>query len=222
MCGEASPSFGVASLPRVHTSSETHPTNEGISMQAKTLARYGAPIAIVAGALMIITRPVILFITPTEIGDFKEYLLGTTHAINSVVSILAFASRSPWWPCTAPRGAQLWRVRSSRLRCGGGRDDVHDRRLVVRGLCGATLGGGRTRRRRKFRRGQADHRGCDQLRAVRHRLDHVRGGQPSGSCHPAKHLDHHPRGRLLVRRADWVRLPQRWFSGSHSSGSAYG
>ena len=60
-------------------------------MQAKTLVRYGAPIAIVAGALMIITRPVILFITPTEIGDFKEFLLGTTHAVNSVVSILAFA-----------------------------------------------------------------------------------------------------------------------------------
>lgn len=60
-------------------------------MQAKTLVRYGAPIAIVAGALMIITRPVILFATPTEIGAFTEFVLGTTHAVNSVVSILAFA-----------------------------------------------------------------------------------------------------------------------------------
>ena len=60
-------------------------------MQATTLVRYGAPIAIVAGALMIITRPVIFFTTPAEIGDFKEYLLSTTHAVNSVVSILAFA-----------------------------------------------------------------------------------------------------------------------------------
>jgi hypothetical protein len=60
-------------------------------MQAKTLVGYGAPIAIVAGALMIITRPVILFTTPTEIGPFTEYALSTTHAVNSVVSILAFA-----------------------------------------------------------------------------------------------------------------------------------
>jgi hypothetical protein len=60
-------------------------------MQTKTLVRYGAPIAIVAGALMIITRPVILFTTPAEIGDFKEYVLSTTHAVNSFVSILAFA-----------------------------------------------------------------------------------------------------------------------------------
>jgi hypothetical protein len=60
-------------------------------MQAKTLVHYGGPIAIVAGALMIITRPVILFTIPTEIGAFTEYVLGTTHAVNSVVSILAFA-----------------------------------------------------------------------------------------------------------------------------------
>ena len=60
-------------------------------MHTTTLARYGAPIAIVAGALMIITRPVIQFTTPAEIGAFKEYVLSTTHAVNSVVSILAFA-----------------------------------------------------------------------------------------------------------------------------------
>jgi len=60
-------------------------------MQTTTLARYGAPIAIVAGALMIITRLVILFTTPAEIGPLKAYVLTTTHAVNSVVSILAFA-----------------------------------------------------------------------------------------------------------------------------------
>jgi hypothetical protein len=60
-------------------------------MQAKTLVRYGAPTAVVAGTLMIITRPVILFTTPVEIGDLQEYVLSTTHAVNSVVSILAFA-----------------------------------------------------------------------------------------------------------------------------------
>src|SRR5215212_3422296 len=60
-------------------------------MQTTTLARYGAPIAIVAGALMIITRLVILFTTPAEIGPLKAYILSPTHALNSVVSILAFA-----------------------------------------------------------------------------------------------------------------------------------
>jgi hypothetical protein len=60
-------------------------------MQTMPLARYGAPIAIVAGALMIITRLVLLFTTPAAIGPFKAYLLSTTHAVNSVASILGFA-----------------------------------------------------------------------------------------------------------------------------------
>src|SRR5918995_1140079 len=60
-------------------------------MQTTPLARYGAPIAIVAGALMIITRLVILFTAPAEIGPLKAYVLNSTHAVNSVVSILAFA-----------------------------------------------------------------------------------------------------------------------------------
>jgi hypothetical protein len=50
-------------------------------MQATTLARYGGPIAIVAGALMIITRLVILFTTPAEIGQLKAYVLTATHAV---------------------------------------------------------------------------------------------------------------------------------------------
>ena len=60
-------------------------------MQPTTLARYGAPVAIVAGALMIITRLVILFTAPAEMGPLKAWLLTTTHAVNGVVSILAFA-----------------------------------------------------------------------------------------------------------------------------------
>src|SRR5215207_360756 len=60
-------------------------------IQTRTLARYGAPIAIVAGALMIITRLVILFTAPTEIEPLKAYVLTPTHAVNGVVSILAFA-----------------------------------------------------------------------------------------------------------------------------------
>ena len=60
-------------------------------MEITTLARHAAPIAIVAGTLMIITRLVILFTTPAEIGPLKAYVLTTTHAVNGVVSILAFA-----------------------------------------------------------------------------------------------------------------------------------
>ena len=60
-------------------------------MHTTTLARYGAPIAIAAGSMMIITRLVILFTTPAEIGPLKAYVLTTTHAVNSVASILGFA-----------------------------------------------------------------------------------------------------------------------------------
>src|SRR4051794_1796126 len=120
-CGEASPRSG-----RVAGTSSASPTNEGILMQAKTLVRYGGPIAIVAGALMIITRPVILFTTPAEIGDFTRFVVGTTHAVNSVVSILAFALLViALVTLYDPGGEQRRRVRSSRLRSGGGRDDVH-------------------------------------------------------------------------------------------------
>jgi hypothetical protein len=59
-------------------------------MQPTTLGRYGAPIAIVAGALMIITR-LVLFTVPTEVEPLKAYLLTNTHAVNAVVSIFAFA-----------------------------------------------------------------------------------------------------------------------------------
>ena len=61
-------------------------------MQTTTLARYGAPIAIVAGALMIITRLVILFTTPAEIGPLKAYVL--TPPTRSTASCRSWASRS--------------------------------------------------------------------------------------------------------------------------------
>src|SRR3954469_13272488 len=88
-CGEASPRSGRVALASARRAQS--PTSGGVLMQAKTLVRYGAPIAIVAGALMIITRPVILFTTPAVIRELTEYVLSTTHAVNSVVSILAFA-----------------------------------------------------------------------------------------------------------------------------------
>lgn len=55
------------------------------------LFRIAAPIAILAGALVAVTRPVILLTTPTELDTFTAYVLSPTHAVNSVLSIVAFA-----------------------------------------------------------------------------------------------------------------------------------
>ena len=54
------------------------------------LSRIAAPIAIVAGALVIITRLVIMLTLPAG-DELEAYVLTATHAINSVVSIVAFA-----------------------------------------------------------------------------------------------------------------------------------
>ncbi|HXV71491.1 MAG TPA: hypothetical protein VEB69_08830 [Acidimicrobiia bacterium] len=59
-------------------------------MTDSPLSRFAAPIAIVGGALVAITRLVSLAI-PTELDALKEYVLTVTHAINSIGSILAFA-----------------------------------------------------------------------------------------------------------------------------------
>jgi hypothetical protein len=47
--------------------------------------------AIVAGALVIATRVVIMATTPTDIESLTVYVLAPTHAITSVASIVAFA-----------------------------------------------------------------------------------------------------------------------------------
>ena len=59
-------------------------------MSQSPLARIAPPIAIVAGALVIVTRLVQLTI-PAELGPLKAYVLTATYAINSVASIVAFA-----------------------------------------------------------------------------------------------------------------------------------
>lgn len=56
-----------------------------------SLARAAAPLAIVAGTLVVVTRVVVMLTTPTEIGPLKAFVLTATHAINSVLSIVAFA-----------------------------------------------------------------------------------------------------------------------------------
>ena len=61
-------------------------------MQTTTLARYGAPIAIVAGALMIITRLVILFTTPAEIGPSRR--TSSPPPTRSTASCRSWPSRS--------------------------------------------------------------------------------------------------------------------------------
>ena len=52
------------------------------------LSRIAAPIAIVAGALVIITRLVIILTVPAG-DELEAYVLTATHAINSVASIVA-------------------------------------------------------------------------------------------------------------------------------------
>ena len=60
-------------------------------MSATPLSRIAAPMAIIAGALVAVTRLVIMLTTPTELEPLKAYVLTATHAINSVASIVAFA-----------------------------------------------------------------------------------------------------------------------------------
>ena len=60
-------------------------------MSLSPLSRFAAPLAIVAGALVIVTRLVIMLTTPTEIEPLTAYVLTTTHAVNSILSIVAFA-----------------------------------------------------------------------------------------------------------------------------------
>jgi len=60
-------------------------------MSDSPLSRFAAPIAIVAGALVIVTRLVVALTVPTDSGLLEAYVLTATHAINSVASIVAFA-----------------------------------------------------------------------------------------------------------------------------------
>jgi hypothetical protein len=60
-------------------------------MTQSLLARSAAPLAIVAGALVVVTRVVIMLTTPADIDSLKVHVLSVTHAINGVASIVAFA-----------------------------------------------------------------------------------------------------------------------------------
>ena len=60
-------------------------------MTQSLLARSAGPVAIVAGVLVVVTRGVIMLTTPADIDSLKVYVLSTTHAINGVASIVAFA-----------------------------------------------------------------------------------------------------------------------------------
>jgi hypothetical protein len=60
-------------------------------MSESPLSRYAAPIAIVAGVLVLATRLLVMLTTPTELGQLKTYVLSATHAVNGVASLAAFA-----------------------------------------------------------------------------------------------------------------------------------
>ena len=60
-------------------------------MTQSLLARSAGPVAIIAGALVVVTRVVIMVTTPADIDALTVYVLSTTHAINGVASIVAFA-----------------------------------------------------------------------------------------------------------------------------------
>jgi hypothetical protein len=60
-------------------------------MLESPLSRYAGPIALVAGILVIASRLVVLVTTPADIDALKVYVLSGTHAINSLVSIAAYA-----------------------------------------------------------------------------------------------------------------------------------
>ncbi len=59
-------------------------------MLESPLSRYAGPIALVAGTLVVASRG-ILMLTPADIDALKVYVLSGTFAINSVVSITAYA-----------------------------------------------------------------------------------------------------------------------------------
>jgi hypothetical protein len=59
-------------------------------MTTSPLSRAAGPIAIVAGVLVVLTRiPFVLYLVTGD-QDLTSFVLGPTHAINSVVSIVAF------------------------------------------------------------------------------------------------------------------------------------
>jgi hypothetical protein len=60
-------------------------------MLESALTRYAGPIALVAGILVIVSRAVTLVTVPADIDALKVYVLSGTHAINSVVSVTAYA-----------------------------------------------------------------------------------------------------------------------------------
>ena len=61
------------------------------TVSASPLSRIAGPIAIVAGALVVLTRlPTVLFLLTGD-QDLTAFVLGATHAITGVASIVAFA-----------------------------------------------------------------------------------------------------------------------------------
>jgi hypothetical protein len=67
----------------------THSQSKETDMSTSPLSRIAGPLAIVTGVLVVATRiPTILFVLTG--GDLAEFVLGPTHAITSVASVVAF------------------------------------------------------------------------------------------------------------------------------------
>jgi hypothetical protein len=60
-------------------------------MPESPLSRFAAPIAIVAGVLVVATRLVIMFTIPTDVEGLKAHVLEASFAFNSIASVVAFA-----------------------------------------------------------------------------------------------------------------------------------
>lgn len=60
-------------------------------MSNSPLTRIAAPIALTAGALVVVTRLVVAGTAPADIDALKSYALTPTFAVNSVASIATFA-----------------------------------------------------------------------------------------------------------------------------------
>jgi hypothetical protein len=60
-------------------------------MPLSPLARLAGPIAITAALLVVLTRIVIFLTLPADLPSLKVAVVEPTHAVNSVVSIVAFA-----------------------------------------------------------------------------------------------------------------------------------
>ena len=159
----------------------------GTDMTQSLLARSAGPLAIVAGAL-VGRHP-----RGDHGDDPRRHRLAqglrppTTHAINSVASIVAFAMLVFALVASYDLQARAcWGARPDRTRRSHPGHRVHGRRLVVRGVRRTEARGSRPRGDGHVCAQPTAPRRPDELRAVRDRLGALRDRQRSRSCLPRR------------------------------------